>query len=217
MRTQVAIVGAGPAGLLLSHLLKRNGIESVILENRSRRYVVQRVRAGLLEQGTVDLMTELGLADRLHREGLVHHGLAFRFNGESHRIPLTELTGKVVTIYGQNEVMKDLIEARLAAGEDILFEAEAVSIEDADGNSPKIRFRQDGAEKVLACDFVAGCDGFHGTCRSMIPDSTLRLYDRDYPFAWVGVLSESPPVSEELIYVHHALEAAEPALSAMSV
>src|SRR5262245_25629565 len=125
MRTQVAIVGAGPAGLLLSHLLKRNGIESVILENRSRRYVVQRVRAGLLEQGTVDLMTELGLADRLHRKGLVHEGLALRFSGQSHRIPLTELTGKVVTIYGQNEVMKDLIDARLAAGGEILFEAEA--------------------------------------------------------------------------------------------
>src|SRR5262244_1711896 len=136
MRTQVAIVGAGPAGLLLSHLLKRDGIESVILENRSRRYVVQRVRAGLLEQGTVDLMTELGLADRLHRKGLVHEGLALRFSGQSHRIPLTELTGKVVTIYGQNEVMKDLIDARLAAGGEILFEAEAVGLEGLDGDTP---------------------------------------------------------------------------------
>src|SRR5215468_10866870 len=133
MRTQVAIVGAGPAGLLLSHLLRRDGIDSVILENRSRRHVVQRVRAGLLEQGTVDLMTELGLADRLHRKGLVHEGLALRFSGQGHRVPLTELTGKVVTIYGQNEVMKDLIDARLAAGGELRFEAEATAIEDLDG------------------------------------------------------------------------------------
>ena len=203
MRTQVGIVGAGPAGLLLAHLLRRDGIESVVLENRSRQYVIERVRAGLLEQGTVDLMDELGLADRLHREGLVHHGLAFRFNGESHRIPLTELTGKVVTIYGQNEVMKDLIDARLAAGDDILFEAEAVGIENLDGKQARIRFRDNEAEKVLDCDFVAGCDGFHGICRSMLPPSMVRLYDRDYPFGWVGVLSESPPVSDELVYVHH--------------
>ncbi len=162
MRTQVGIVGAGPAGLLLAHLLRRDGIESVVLENRSRQYVIERVRAGLLEQGTVDLMDELGLADRLHGEGLVHHGLAFRFNGKSHRIPLTELTGKVVTIYGQNEVMKDLIDARLAAGDDILFEAEAVGIDRLDGKQARIRFRDDGTEKVLDCDFVAGCDGFHG-------------------------------------------------------
>src|ERR687887_2428713 len=139
MRTQVGIVGAGPAGLLLAHLLRRDGIESVVLENRSRQYVIERVRAGLLEQGTVDLMTELGLADRLHREGLVHHGLALRFGGKSHRIPLTDLTGKVVTIYGQNEVMKDLIEARLAAGGEILFEAEAVGLTDLEAN-PRIRF-----------------------------------------------------------------------------
>lgn len=201
MRTQVGIVGAGPAGLMLAHLLHRDGIESVILENRSRQYVIERVRAGLLEQGTVDLMTELGLADRLHQEGLVHHGLALRFSGTSHRIPLTELTGKVVTIYGQNEVMKDLIDARLAAGGDILFEAEAVSLDDVD-TRPRIRFRQGDAEKALDCDFIAGCDGFHGMCRPAIPESALTLYDRDYPFAWVGILSESPPVSDELIYVH---------------
>jgi p-hydroxybenzoate 3-monooxygenase len=203
MRTQVGIVGAGPAGLLLAHLLRRDGIESVVLENRSRQYVIERVRAGLLEQGTVELMDELGLADRLHGEGLVHHGLAFRFNGKSHRIPLTELTGKVVTIYGQNEVMKDLIDARLAAGDDILFEAEAVGIDRLDGKQARIRFRDNGTEKVLDCDFVAGCDGFHGICRSMLPPSMVRLYDRDYPFGWVGVLSESPPVSDELVYVHH--------------
>src|SRR5215831_14889880 len=143
MRTQVGIVGAGPAGLLLAHLLRRAGISSVVLEHRSRSYVIERVRAGLLEQGTVDLMTELGLADRLHREGLVHHGLALRFGGVSRRIPLTELTGKVVTIYGQNEIMKDLYDAYLAAGAEILFEAEAVSLADLE-TGPRIRFRRDG-------------------------------------------------------------------------
>jgi p-hydroxybenzoate 3-monooxygenase len=203
MRTQVGIIGAGPAGLLLAHLLHRDGIECVILENRSRQYVVERVRAGLLEQGTVDLMTELGLADRLHREALVHHGLELRFFGEGHRIPLTDLTGKVVTIYGQNEVMKDLIDARLAAGGEIRFEAEAVDLDDLDTTAPKIRFREGGEEKVLACDFVAGCDGFHGMCRPVIPADKITVYDREYPFAWVGILSESPPVSDELIYVHH--------------
>lgn len=203
MRTQVGIIGAGPAGLLLAHLLHRDGIECVILENRSRQYVVERVRAGLLEQGTVDLMTELGLADRLHRESLVHHGLELRFFGQGHRIPLTDLTGKVVTIYGQNEVMKDLIDARLAAGGEIRFEAEAVGLDDLDTTAPKIRFREGGEEKVLACDFVAGCDGFHGMCRPAIPADKITVYDREYPFAWVGILSESPPVSDELIYVHH--------------
>ncbi len=203
MRTQVGIIGAGPAGLLLAHLLHRDGIECVILENRSRQYVVERVRAGLLEQGTVDLMTELGLAGRLHREALVHHGLELRFFGQGHRIPLTDLTGKVVTIYGQNEVMKDLIDARLAAGGEIRFEAEAVGLYDLDTTAPKIRFREGGEEKVLACDFVAGCDGFHGMCRPAIPADKIMVYDREYPFAWVGILSESPPVSDELIYVHH--------------
>jgi p-hydroxybenzoate 3-monooxygenase len=203
MRTQVGIVGAGPAGLLLSFLLRRDGIESVILENRSRQYVEERVRAGLLEQGTVDILTELGLAERLHREALVHHGLALRFRGTSHRVPLTDLTGKVVTIYGQNEVMKDLIDARLARGGEIHFEAEAIGLDDLDTATPRIRFRQDGAEKVLACDFVAGCDGFHGMCRPAIPSDALTIYDREYPFAWLGILSESPPVSDELIYVHH--------------
>jgi p-hydroxybenzoate 3-monooxygenase len=203
MRTQVGIVGAGPAGLLLAHLLRRDGIDSIVLENRSLQYVIERVRAGLLEQGTVDLMSELGLADRLHREGLVHHGLALRFGGESHRIPLTDLTGKAVTIYGQNEVMKDLIDARLAAGGEVLFEAEAVGLEGLD-DKPRIRFRRNGTEDVLACDFVAGCDGFHGMCRPAIPESAIAFYDREYPFAWIGILSESPPVSDELIYVLHA-------------
>jgi p-hydroxybenzoate 3-monooxygenase len=203
MRTQVGIIGAGPAGLLLAHLLRRDGIESVVLENRSLQYVIERVRAGLLEQGTVEMMTELGLAGRLHREGLVHHGLELRFGGRSHRIPLTELTGRVMTIYGQNEIMKDLIDARLAAGDEIRFEAEAVGVDDLDTANPKIRFRENGEEKALSCDFIAGCDGFHGICREAIPSHTLQTYDRDYPFGWVGILSESPPVSDELVYVHH--------------
>src|SRR5215471_12499049 len=164
MHTQVAIVGAGPAGLLLSHLLHRARIDSVILENRSRRYVEERVRAGLLEQGTVDLMSELGLSDRLHREGLVHHGLALRFGGISHRVPLTDLTGKVVTIYGQNEVMKDLIDARLSNGGEILFEAEAVALEGLDSKTPRVCFRHNGTDDELTADFIAGCDGFHGMC-----------------------------------------------------
>jgi p-hydroxybenzoate 3-monooxygenase len=203
MRTQVAIVGAGPAGLLLAHLLRRENIETLVLENRSRRYVIQRVRAGLLEQGTVEMMDELGLSERLHRKGLVHRGLAFRFGGRSHRIPLTELTGKVVTIYGQNEVMKDLIDARLAAGGEILFEADATGLEGLDGDAPRVRFRHNDEEAVLAADFIAGCDGFHGMCRPAIPPEAMTFYDREYPFAWLGILSESEPISHELIYVHH--------------
>jgi p-hydroxybenzoate 3-monooxygenase len=203
MRTQVGIVGAGPAGLLLAHRLRRSGIDCVILENRSQTYVIERVRAGLLEQGTVDLVNELGLGERLNREGLVHHGLALQFHGRPHRIPLTDLTSKTVTIYGQNELLKDLIPAWQKVGE-IRFEAEVLALEDVETDAPKIRFRENGSEHVLACDFIAGCDGFHGICRPSLPDSVLRVYEREYPFGWLGILSESPPVSEELVYVNHA-------------
>jgi p-hydroxybenzoate 3-monooxygenase len=204
MRTQVGIVGAGPAGLLLAHLLDRAGIDSVVLEARSRAYVEERQRAGLLEQGTVDLLNELKVGDRLAHEGLVHHGLALRFEGTSHRVPLSDLTGgKSVVIYGQTEVVKDLIAARLAQRRDIRFEAEAFALEGLDTAAPGIRFRQHGREETLTCDFVAGCDGFHGICRAAVPAAALTIYERDYPFGWIGILSESPPVSHELIYVNH--------------
>jgi p-hydroxybenzoate 3-monooxygenase len=204
MRTQVGIVGAGPAGLLLAHLLDRAGVDCVVLEAKSRAYVEERQRAGLLEQGTVDLLDELGVGERLAREGLVHHGLALRFEGVSHRIALSDLTGgKTVVIYGQTEVVKDLIAARLAQGRDIRFEAKAFALEGLDTSTPTIRFREHGAEQTLTCDFVAGCDGFHGICRAAIPEAALQIYERDYPFGWIGILSDSPPVSHELIYVNH--------------
>jgi p-hydroxybenzoate 3-monooxygenase len=207
IRTQVGIVGAGPAGLLLSHLLHLAGIDSIVLETRSRQYVEERVRAGLLEQGSVETLTESGVADRLHREGLVHHGIELRFDGVGHRIPLTDLTGKVVTIYGQQEVVKDLIAARLAAGArrdhaPILFEVEDVAVHDVASDAPRITFRHQGVEQVVECDFIGGCDGFHGICRPAIPN--LAIYERVYPFAWLGILSRSRPVSEELIYARHA-------------
>jgi p-hydroxybenzoate 3-monooxygenase len=203
MRTQVGIVGAGPAGLLLAHLLDRAGVDCVVLEAKSRAYCEERQRAGLLEQGTVDLLDEHGVGDRLAREGLVHHGLALRFEGVSHRIALSDLTGgKSVVIYGQTEVVKDLIAARLAGGRDIRFEAEAVALEGLD-SAPRVRFIEDGREQTLTCDFVAGCDGFHGVCRAAVPAAALQIYERDYPFGWIGILSDSPPVSPELIYVNH--------------
>ena len=207
LRTQVGIIGAGPSGLLLSHLLHLAGIDSIVLESRSRDYVEQRVRAGLLEQGSVDTLTEAGVADRLHREGLAHHGIELRFDGVGHRIPLTELTGKVVTIYGQQEVVKDLIAARLAAGArrdhaPVLFDVEDVAVHDVTSATPRITFRHGGVEQAIECDFIGGCDGFHGICRPAIPD--LAIFERIYPFAWLGILSRSAPVSEELIYARHA-------------
>jgi p-hydroxybenzoate 3-monooxygenase len=204
MRTQVAIIGAGPAGLVLSHLLAAQGIASVVLEQRSRDYVEARVRAGVLEQGTVDLLRQLHVAERMDREGLVHHGLELRFDGQSHRIPFTELTGgRSIVVYGQQEVVKDLIEARLAAGGQILFDARATALLDLDSNHPRVRFCRDGTDDELEADVIAGCDGFRGGSREGVPDGGLTVYDKEYPYAWLGILAAVPPSSEELIYVRH--------------
>ncbi len=204
MRTQIGIVGAGPAGLFLSLLLQRLGIESVVLEMHTRKYVEERIRAGVLEQGTVDLMHELGVDERLKRQGLEHGGIELRFGGRGHRIDFRELTGgKCVTIYAQHEVTKDLIAARLAANQLIIFEAEDVSVHDLQSASPRVHFRANGVTEQLQCDFIAGCDGFHGICRTSIPNAALQIYDREYPFGWLGILAQAPPSSHELIYAHH--------------
>jgi p-hydroxybenzoate 3-monooxygenase len=204
MRTQVGIVGAGPAGLVLSHLLYLRGIDSIVIENRSRAYVEERVRAGVLEQGTVDLLTQMGVGERMQREGLVHEGVELRFGGRGHRIDFKELTGgKAITIYSQQEVLKDLNNARIAAGGQVLFEVEDVSVHDFDIGTPKIRFQKDGESHEIACDFIAGCDGFHGICRPSIPEGVLTEYERIYPFGWLGILAEAPPSSDELIYTYH--------------
>jgi p-hydroxybenzoate 3-monooxygenase len=203
MRIQVGIVGAGPAGLMLSHLLHLADIESVILENRSRDYIESRIRAGLIEQWASDLLIETGVGARMQREGMFHNGVHFAFGGALHYINFRELVAKGVTVYGQQEVVKDLIERRLADGGRILFEAADVSVHDFGGKAPKIRFWHSGREHELACDFIAGCDGFHGICRPSIPASALTAYDREYPFGWVGILSESPPPEDELIYSYH--------------
>ena len=203
MRTQVAIIGAGPAGLLLSHLLHRAGIASVVIERHSRRHAEERIRAGVLEQGTVDLLVNTGIGDRLRREGLVHDGIELRFGGRGHRVDFKALTGRTITVYGQHEVVKDLITARLAAGGQILFDSVTVSVHDFDTATPRIRFRRDGTQSELACDFIAGCDGFHGICRPSIPAGALTIYEKEHAFGWLGILAESPPPARELIYAHH--------------
>ncbi|GAA2204942.1 4-hydroxybenzoate 3-monooxygenase [Nonomuraea monospora] len=196
MRTQVGIIGAGPAGLLLSHLLHLRGISSVVLEKRSRDYVERRVRAGVLEQGTVDTLVEAGVGERMLREGLPHHGIELRYGGAGHRIPFEKLVpGRAITVYGQQEVVKDLIAARLAAGGDVRFEVEDVALHDLE-SQPYVTF---GGER-LDCDVIAGCDGFHGVSRPAIPDGVLSVFERDYPFAWLGILARVAPSSEELIY-----------------
>ncbi|HYT29318.1 MAG TPA: 4-hydroxybenzoate 3-monooxygenase [Actinomycetota bacterium] len=204
MRTQVGIVGAGPAGLMLSHLLHLEGIESVVLEARSREYVEQRVRAGVLEQGTVDLLRDTGLGDRLRREGLVHHGIELRFDGRGHRIALSDLTGgRSIFIYGQQEVVKDLIRARLQAGGTIRFEVEDVRLSGIDSPNPTIHYRDEGRDVDVTCDVIAGCDGFHGVSREAVPQGSLRSFQHEYPFAWLGVLAAVAPSTDELIYAYH--------------
>ena len=203
MRTQVGIVGAGPAGLVLGHLLHLQGIESVVLEARSREYCQERVRAGLLEQTTTDLLTEMGVGERMRHEGLVHHGINLRFRGRTHRIDFADLTGRSITIYAQGEVIRDLVDARQAGGGPIFFEVEKVSVHDFASSRPRILFQYNGLQTQLACDFIAGCDGFHGICRPSIPAGALTVYQRDYPFGWLGILAQAPPSSEELIYAYH--------------
>ena len=204
MKTQVGIIGAGPAGLLLGHLLHLNGIDSVIVENRSREYVIDRVRAGVLEQGTVDLLNAMHVGARLQREGLRHEGLYVSFHGQRHHINMAELTGgRAITIYGQNEVVKDLIDARIATSRPLHFEVDDVSISELESTSPVIRFQHGGAGHELSCDFIAGCDGFHGICRPSVPDKVLALYGRTYPFGWLGILAEAAPSSDELVYTYH--------------
>ncbi len=202
VRTQVGIVGAGPAGLLLAHLLHREGIDSVVLEDKSRAYVEQRVRAGVLEHGTAELLSAAGVGARMRREGLVHRGVELRFAGAGHRIDLEGLTGRAITVYGQQEVVKDLIAARLAVGP-LEFEVADVRVYAPHLGMPLIRYRSQEGEVELACDFVAGCDGFHGVCRPSIPASALKIYERTYPFAWLGILARARPASPELVYCHH--------------
>ncbi len=205
LETQVGIIGAGPAGLVLAHLLERAGIESVVLEGRSREYVEARVRAGVLEHGTVALLDRLGLSDRLHREGLEHRGLYLQFSGDRHRIDFADLTGKSITVYGQQEVVKDLIAARLASEGPLLFDAPAVELRGLGGGDdrPVIGFRQAGSHGELQCEVIAGCDGFHGVARQAVPAAVRRDYQRDYPFAWLGVLASVAPSTDELIYAFH--------------
>lgn len=203
MRVQVAIIGSGPAGLLLGQLLHRAGIDAIIIEQRSKHYVLDRIRAGVLEMGAVEMLDRLGVGKRLHAEGLVHDGVEISYSAGRQRIDLTGLTGRHVVVYGQTEVTRDLMDAREAAGEKTVYEAEDVSVHGFDSNRPKVRYRKDGREHEVECDFIAGCDGFHGVCRESVPAGSISNFERVYPFGWLGVLSETKPVSDELIYVCH--------------
>ena len=203
MRTQVAIIGSGPSGLLLGQLLAKAGIDTIILEQKSKNYVLGRIRAGVLEQGAVDLIDEAGAGARLRREGLVHEGTEIAFNGVRHRIDFRGLTGKAVTVYGQTEVTRDLMDARASIGAPTFYEAADVSLHGIESKTPKVRFRAKGGVQEIACDYIAGCDGFHGVSRRSIPEAKLRAYERVYPFGWLGILVDKPPVSHELIYVNH--------------
>ena len=204
MTTQVGIVGAGPAGLLLAHLLHLQGIDSVVIENRSRDYIERRVRAGVLEHGSMQTLIDAGVGERMQREGMIHHGIELRFDGRGHHIDLTALTGgRAICVYGQQEVVKDLIVARTHAGMPLFFDVEDASVEALDTGKPLLRFHQSGDEVELACDWIAGCDGFHGMCRPAIPVTDLHIFDRSYPFAWLGILAQAPPTHDELIYAYH--------------
>ncbi|MGA8225518.1 MAG: 4-hydroxybenzoate 3-monooxygenase [Xanthobacteraceae bacterium] len=205
MRTQVAIIGAGPSGLLLGQLLQRHGIDNVILERQTPAYVLERIRAGIVEQGTVDLLNEAGVGARMQREGLVHDGTQICVEGVRHRIDFKALTGKAVTVYGQTEITRDLMEARATAGAPSIYEAHDVSLHDFSGNRPRVTYRHDGGNGEITCDFIAGCDGFHGVSRRTVPPGAIKTFERVYPFGWLGLLSDTPPVSDELIYIRHEL------------
>lgn len=203
VRTQVAIIGAGPSGLLLGQLLHRAGVDTIILEQRSKEYVLGRIRAGVLEQGAVGLLQEAGCGSRMQREGLVHEGIEIAFGGIRHRIDFKALTGKTVLVYGQTEVTRDLMEARETAGAPIVYEALEASISDVEARRPRVRYSKDGVEYEIECDYIAGCDGFHGVSRQTIPEEAIRTYERVYPFGWLGILVDKTPLFDELIYVNH--------------
>ncbi|MDX2202672.1 MAG: 4-hydroxybenzoate 3-monooxygenase [Hyphomicrobiaceae bacterium] len=203
MRTQVGIIGAGPSGLILARLLAAAGIDCVVLERRDPEYLLSRIRAGLLEQGTVDLLDEIGVGARMQRERLIHDGVELAFEGRRLHIDLKRLSGKAVTIYGQSEIQKDLMEAHAAAGSSIVYEAEDVTIHGITSPAPSLRYTVKGKSQELVCDYIAGCDGFHGVSRQAIPQDVLRIYERVYPFGWLGILSDTPPVNHELIYCNH--------------
>ena len=203
MRTQVGIIGAGPAGLMLARLLHLQGIELIVIENRSRDYIENRIRAGLIEDWAAKFLTEIGVGDRMNRESMVHWGNYIGINGELHHLDFKKLVDKRVTIYGQQEIVKDMVVRRLADGGPLLFEVDGVSVHDLDGKQPKIRFTHDGKAQEVDCDFIAGCDGFHGMCRPSFPDEAITVFERIYPFGWLGILSDSPPPDPELIYSYH--------------
>jgi p-hydroxybenzoate 3-monooxygenase len=202
VRTQVGIVGAGPAGLTLARLLEVSGIESVVLESRSREHCEHRIRAGVLEQRTVDLLRDAGVGERLAREGIVHGGIHLQFDGERHHVPMSELTGRSIVIYGQTEVVKDLIAARIESGRPLLFAVDGVSVHDLENEAPRIRYTHEGIEQELECDVIAGCDGYHGVCRPSIPAGVLETFEREYPFGWLGILAQVAPSMDELVYAH---------------
>jgi p-hydroxybenzoate 3-monooxygenase len=202
-RTQVAIIGAGPAGLLLGQLLLKEGIANVVLERQTGEHVLSRIRAGIIETGTVELLEAAGIGERMHCESLVHHGIELCYAGTRHRVDFRELVGRSVVVYGQTEITRDLMSARLAAGGTTLYEAQEVSLHHIESARPQVTFRQQGQEQRLDCDFIIGCDGFHGVSRASIPHDVFKCYERVYPFGWLGIMVDQPPVAEELIYVNH--------------